>query len=78
MIQKEVISRLSANVGSKDYNYLSVLLNYYYDINKLFDVSRNCFTPKPNVDSSIVSMELKENRLEVLDMNLFKIILCFN
>ena len=72
MVQKEVAYRLSASVGSRDYGSLTVFLNYFYNINRLFDVSRNCFTPKPNVDSSIVSMELKENRLEVLDMNLFK------
>ena len=71
MVQKEVAYRLSANIGSKDYGSLTVFLNYYYDIKKLFDVSRNCFTPKPNVDSAIVEMKLKENRLEVLDMNLF-------
>ena len=72
MVQKEVAYRLSASVGSKDYGSLTVFLNYYYDIRKLFDVSRNCFTPKPNVDSAIVEMKLKDNRLDVLDMNLFK------
>ena len=71
MVQKEVAYRLSACVGSRDYGSLTVFLNYYYDIKKLFDVSRNCFTPKPNVDSAIVEMKLKDNRLEVLDMNLF-------
>ena len=71
MVQKEVAYRLAASVGSKDYGSLTVFLNYYYDIKKLFDVSRNCFTPKPNVDSAIVEMKLKDNRLEVLDMNLF-------
>ena len=71
MVQKEVAYRLSAKVGSKDYGSLTVFLNYYYDINKLFDVSRNCFIPKPNVDSAIVEMNLKENRLKVLDMDLF-------
>lgn len=72
MVQKEVAYRLSAKVGSRDYGSLTVFLNYYYDIKKLFDVSRNCFTPKPNVDSAIVEMKLKDNRLEVLDMNVFK------
>ncbi|MBQ8681625.1 MAG: ribosomal RNA small subunit methyltransferase A [Bacilli bacterium] len=72
MVQKEVAYRLSASVGSRDYGSLTVFLNYYYDIKKLFDVSRNCFTPKPNVDSAIVEMKLKDNRLEVLDMDLFK------
>ena len=71
MVQKEVAYRLSAGVGSRDYGSLTVFLNYYYDIKKLFDVSRNCFTPKPNVDSAIVAMKLKKNRLEVLDMNVF-------
>ena len=72
MVQKEVAHRLSAKVGSRDYGSLTVLLNYYYDINKLFDVGRNCFIPKPNVDSAIVEMKLKSNRLDVIDMNLFK------
>lgn len=71
MVQKEVAYRLSAKVGSRDYGSLTVFLNYYYDIRKLFDVSRNCFTPKPNVDSAIVEMKLKDNRLDVLDMNIF-------
>jgi 16S rRNA (adenine1518-N6/adenine1519-N6)-dimethyltransferase len=72
MVQKEVADRLSATVGSKDYGSLTVLLNYYYDIKKLFDVSRNCFIPKPNVDSAVVCMDIKKNRLEVKDIDLFK------
>ena len=71
MVQKEVAYRLSASVGSRDYGSLTVFLNYYYDIKKLFDVSRNCFTPVPNVDSAIVEMKLKQERLYVADMNLF-------
>ena len=72
MVQKEVAHRLSASVGSRDYGSLTVFLNYYYDIKKLFDVSRNCFTPKPNVDSAIVEMSAKESRLDVRDMKLFQ------
>jgi len=72
MVQKEVADRLSAKVGSRDYGSLTVLLNYYYDIKKLFDVSRNCFTPKPNVDSAVICMDLKKDRLVVKDLDLFK------
>lgn len=72
MVQKEVAYRLSANVGSKDYGSLTVFLNYFYAIKKLFDVSRNCFTPKPNVDSAIVEMKLKKDRLEIFDMKFFQ------
>lgn len=71
MVQKEVAYRLSAKAGTRDYGSLTVFLNYYYDIKKLFDVSRNCFTPRPNVDSAIVEMKLKEDRLEVTDLDLF-------
>jgi len=71
MIQKEVASRWSAGVGSRDYGSLTVFLNYYYEIEKLFDVSRNCFIPKPNVDSAIVRLRLKNERMEVLDEKLF-------
>lgn len=72
MVQREVASRLSAKVGTKDYGSLTVFLNYYYDIVKLFDVSRNCFIPKPNVDSAVVMMNLKKDRLEVKNIELFK------
>lgn len=72
MVQKEVAYRLAAKVGTKDYGSLTVFLNYYYDIQKLFDVSRNCFTPKPNVDSAVIRMNLKEERLKVNNIDLFK------
>lgn len=72
MVQKEVASRFSASAGCRDYGSLTVFLNYYYEVSKLFDVSRNCFQPKPNVDSAVVQMKLKENRLEILNMELFK------
>lgn len=72
MVQKEVAYRFAAKVGTKDYGSLTVFLNYYYDIQKLFDVSRNCFTPKPNVDSAVIKMNLKKVRLKVNNMDLFK------
>jgi len=72
MIQKEVAQRLAGDVGSRDYGSLTVFLNYYYDIKILFDVSRNCFVPKPNVDSAVIRMDKKKNRLNVKDIDLFK------
>ena len=71
MVQKEVASRLAARVGSRDYGSLTVFLNYYYEIEKLFDVGRNCFVPKPNVDSAVVKLKLKQERLEVVNTKLF-------
>lgn len=60
MVQKEVGDRFNAKPNSKEYNLLTIFLNYYFDIKKLMDVSRNCFVPKPNVDSVII--EFKSNK----------------
>jgi len=71
MVQKEVGDRFCAKVGTKEYNSLSVYLNYKYDVKKLFVVSRNCFLPKPNVDSVIVSFKKRDKVLEVVNEELF-------
>lgn len=63
MVQKEVGDRFSALPGKKDYSSISVFLNYYFNIKKLFYVSRNEFIPKPNVDSVVVSFTRKNNPL---------------
>ena len=68
MIQKEVADRFSAKIGTKDYGYITAYLNYYYDIKKIFNVSRNCFTPMPNVDSAVISLTKKKRETEVKDV----------
>ena len=60
MVQKEVGDRLKAKPNSKDYGSLSVFLNYYFDINKALDVSKNVFIPRPNVDSVVVTLSRKK------------------
>lgn len=59
MVQKEVGDRFMAQPKTKEYNSLTVYLNYYFNIYKLFNVSRNVFTPKPNVDSVVICLEKK-------------------
>ncbi|MDD4607581.1 MAG: 16S rRNA (adenine(1518)-N(6)/adenine(1519)-N(6))-dimethyltransferase RsmA [Bacilli bacterium] len=71
MVQKEVGDRFKANVGTKEYNSLSVYLNYYFDVAKLLDVSKNVFIPKPNVDSIVIEFKQKENKLELKNKNFF-------
>lgn len=65
MVQKEVGDRFKAKSGTKDYNSLSIYLNYYYDVKKLLDVSKNVFFPKPNVDSIVLEFT-KKKKLEPL------------
>lgn len=62
MVQKEVGDRFKAKPNTKDYSSLSVYLNYYFNVKKLLDVSRNVFVPKPNVDSIVVEFEKKEQK----------------
>ena len=71
MVQKEVGDRFKAIPGSRDYGSLSIYLNYYFDVCKLMDISRNIFIPKPNVDSIIVEFKRKSSRLSVIDEDLF-------
>lgn len=57
MVQKEVGDRICAKAGSREYGSLSVYLDYYFDIKKLFYVSKKCFVPTPKVDSVVINMK---------------------
>ncbi len=65
MVQKEVADRFSAKPKSKEYGAITVFLNYYFDIQKLFVVGKNNFVPKPNVDSAVIKLISKDHRLDV-------------
>ena len=57
MLQKEVVARMAAGPGGKDYGRLSVMLQWRYRIEALFDVAPAAFDPPPRVDSAIVRMQ---------------------
>jgi len=65
MVQKEVVARMVAMPGTKDYSALSVAVRYYADPKLAFLVSRNCFIPKPDVDSAVV--KLKKRSLDLAE-----------
>ena len=56
MLQKEVVDRMAAAPGSKDYGRLSVMLQWRYDIESVLDVPPEAFEPPPRVDSAVVRM----------------------
>jgi 16S rRNA (adenine1518-N6/adenine1519-N6)-dimethyltransferase len=56
MLQKEVVDRMVASPGSKDYGRLSVMLQWRYDMENILDVPPESFDPPPKVDSAIVRM----------------------
>lgn len=76
MVQNEVADRFCAKAGTSNYGMMTVLLNYKYNLNKLFVVSRNCFDPVPKVESAVVSFKLKnkEDFISVNVTNLKKIV----
>lgn len=72
MVQKEVAIRFSAQPGSKDYGSISVFLQSYFDVKIEFIVSRNCFYPKPNVDSAVISFTKKEVPFNIYNREKFE------
>ena len=71
MVQKEVGDRFKAQPNSKDYNSLSVSLQYYFDIFKVTLVSNSCFVPKPKVDSIVIKFVRKNEVIPVTDEEMF-------
>ncbi|MEK8030402.1 16S rRNA (adenine(1518)-N(6)/adenine(1519)-N(6))-dimethyltransferase RsmA [Ideonella sp. DXS29W] len=71
MLQKEVVDRMAAEPGSKAYGRLSVMLQWRYDIESLFDVPPESFDPPPQVDSAIVRMTPRP-QFEALDLPRFE------
>ncbi len=56
LLQKEVVDRLVAAPGGKDYGRLSVMIQYHCRAERLFDVPPGAFSPPPRVDSSVVRL----------------------
>ena len=59
MMQLEVARRLSARPSTKDYNALSIAVQYYCDVDIAIQVPRDVFIPVPNVDSAVVVLTRK-------------------
>ena len=56
MLQKEVVQRMCAAPGGKDYGRLTVMIQYRCRVEKFFDVPPGAFNPPPKVDSTVVRL----------------------
>lgn len=65
MFQKEVAERAAAKEGNKIYGVLSVLIQYYYQVEYLFSVGNECFTPPPKVQSGVIRLTARKSYLPV-------------
>jgi len=72
MLQEEVVARLAAAPGGKDYGALSIAAQFYCEVRQAFRVPPTCFRPKPQVGSAVVVLTpLPKPRVSVADEAFF-------
>lgn len=62
-LQKEVVERLAAKPGVKEYGYISIFTSYYADTEILFNISPKCFNPQPKIISSVIKLKNKNPKV---------------
>tara|TARA_A100001037_G_C15059475_1_gene594046 strand:- start:164 stop:895 length:732 start_codon:yes stop_codon:yes gene_type:complete len=60
MIQKELADRIISKEGSRQYGRISIMIQSICQVRKEFNVSSNCFFPKPDVESTVISLQKKD------------------
>ena len=70
MIQQDVATKILNLKQGKDLSFVSIISNYAFDVELISDVSRNCFYPVPNVDSTVLKM--KSKKIALVDLLSFK------
>lgn len=72
MMQKEVAQRLGSQINNKTYSSFTVALDYYAEVDRLFEVPRSVFMPMPNVDSQVVKITPRKTpAVSVMDEKTF-------
>ena len=66
MFQKEVADRIVAKTHTKEFGRLSILSNWRLEVKKHFDISKNCFSPKPKINSTLLSFKPKKSYKYIL------------
>ena len=79
MVQKEVAERITADIGTKNYGRLSIMVNLNNDVKKLLNVKPSSFTPRPKVDSTVIKISPKNKHINVNEEVFEKIVkVCFS
>lgn len=74
MFQREVAQRLSAKEGNKIYGKTSVLLQAFYEVEYLFEITKENFSPAPQVISAVLRMNRKKTFLECDEKLFFRLV----
>ena len=72
MLQKEVVDRLVAIPGTRSYGSLSVFIQFYCEVERIIEVNKEAFSPKPKIDSSVIKLiPLTRPRVQVDNLKTF-------
>ena len=72
MLQKEVVDRLTAVPGNREYGSLSVYVQYHCKVQRLLEIPNTAFSPRPKIDSSLIGLTpLSQPRVQVENPKLF-------
>ncbi|MCB5230869.1 MAG: 16S rRNA (adenine(1518)-N(6)/adenine(1519)-N(6))-dimethyltransferase RsmA [Candidatus Cloacimonas sp.] len=71
MIQKEVEEKLSSKPGAKNYGFLTLKTRFYFDLLKLMKVPAHLFSPRPKVDSVVISLEPRKDFIKLENEKLY-------
>lgn len=72
VVQKEIAEKIILEHNNKKYGKLSIILQNFFHIKKIFDIKSSSFYPKPKVTSSFISLTPKKENLDIKDLNIFK------
>ncbi len=72
LLQREVVDRLAARPGTKDWGRLSVMAQLHLEVEPLFDVAPHHFRPPPKVMSSFVRLLPRRSKVQLRDVVLFR------
>ena len=76
MLQLEVVQRITARAGEKNYGRLGLMLQYHCEVEHLFNVPSTAFTPVPKVGSAIVRLKPYKNKpIEANDPKILEIVI---
>ena len=71
MVQKEAAERICAGAGTKQTGALSIAVEYRAEAEILFDVSKECFTPSPKVNSAVIKLTLRKEKQNIQNEKMF-------
>ena len=62
MLQREVVDRMNATPSTKNYGRLSIMTQFHCDVEKLFEVPPEAFSPRPKVQSAVIRLVPRDDK----------------